>query len=66
MKTSHSFLIYYIKATAPPRKHYVILIKRVCPLNARGMVFRVLTRESARGYNFKNVKVGVCALQYIY
>ena len=49
-----------IKATVPLRKHSVILLKGYVPLNApQGMVFRALTRDFARGYNFKNMKV-VC------
>jgi len=44
----------------------LVCSKVYVPLNAQGMVFRVLARDFARGYNFKNVKVGVSALQYIY
>ena len=46
-----------IKATAPPAGALRYFAQNgYVPLNAKGMVFMVLTRDFARGYNFNNVK----------
>ena len=56
------------KATAPPAGALRYFARKGMShaVNSQGMVFRVLTRDLQGDTIFKNVKVGVSALQYIY